>query len=111
LHNHVAGSGYKNIASVICDSLKSKLSVEIFREKLLNKREEINLSLRRSIIHLLLKYCLQICSLCWRKKGKRQKKTLENRKDAERGRKDKGWGTAPQVERLHRQRLFILEEV
>lgn len=95
---------------MIRDSLESKLSVEIFRGKVLNKTEEINLSLRRSIIHLLLKYSLQICSLLWRKEKRTGKKPLETRKDAERCGKDKGWGMALQVERLHGLRLFILEE-
>lgn len=57
---------------------------------MLNTTEEINLSLSRSIIHLLLKYCSQICSLHWKAKRGNEKQGLTQRKEAK-TRAGSGW--------------------
>jgi len=56
----------------------------------LNTTEEINLSLSRSIIHLLLKYCSQICSLHWKAKRGNEKEGEMQRKAAKM-RAGSGW--------------------
>lgn len=68
---------------------------------MLNKTEEINLSLHRSIFHLLLNYCLQICSLHWRRKKKTGKKHWEG------GKMEREVGKIRVEECLCRQRDFV----
>lgn len=55
---------------------------------MLNKTEEINLSLHRSIFHLLLNCCLQICSPHWRRKKKNDREKKKNKTNP---RKEKRW--------------------